>query len=180
LKTAVFVALLLASTLTAAPMAIGAPISESKIAPAKRLSIVHPSPKHPSQLRTAASKPASVSAKDVGSEKRAERTSESSENGSNWRASIVGLSPGYTLRPHIPLPEPELLMRQAAPDCEFRSAAQSTDQAALHTMRLDYERQCYRQSEFIVRARMERLQEAVMKTIESLNGGDETSGQRSP
>jgi hypothetical protein len=83
------------------------------------------------------------------------------------RVSIVGPS-----SEDIPLPEPELLNRQAAPDCEFKSAAQAADEVALRAMKLDYEQQCYRQSESILRARMERLQDAVRKTIESINRRD--------
>jgi hypothetical protein len=76
----------------------------------------------------------------------------------------------------ISLPEPELLEHQAAPDCEFKSAAQADSEIARRAMKLDYEQQCYRQSEAILRARMERLQDAVGKTIESLKRRDRTSG----
>jgi hypothetical protein len=44
-------------------------------------------------------------------------------------------------------------------------------------MKLDYERQCYRQSEFILRARMERLQKAVVEIIQSAKRPDLTSRQ---
>jgi hypothetical protein len=64
----------------------------------------------------------------------------------------------------VSISEPDLLERQAAPDCEFRSAAEADSDAALRLMKLDYESQCYRQS---VRARMERLQDAVKKTLKS-------------
>jgi hypothetical protein len=67
----------------------------------------------------------------------------------------------------ISMPEAELLERPAAPDCEFKSDTPADSDAALRAMKLDYEQQCYRQSEFILRARMERLQDAVRKTIES-------------
>jgi hypothetical protein len=77
----------------------------------------------------------------------------------------------------ISLPEPELLEHQAAPDCEFKSAAQADSEIARRAMKLDYEQQCYRQSEAILRARMERLQDAVGKTIESLKRRDRTSGR---
>ena len=68
----------------------------------------------------------------------------------------------------IALPEPELLVHQAAPDCEFKSAVQTDNDLALRIIKLDYEQQCYRQSESILRARMERLQDAVSKAIQSL------------
>jgi hypothetical protein len=61
--------------------------------------------------------------------------------------------------PRISLPEPELLERQAAPDCQFKSGT-SGDLALSTIMKLDYELQCYRQSESILRSRMERLQDA--------------------
>jgi len=67
----------------------------------------------------------------------------------------------------IALPEPELLVHQAAPDCEFKSSVEA-DTDALRVIKLDYEQQCYRQSESILRARMERLQDAVSKAIQSL------------
>jgi hypothetical protein len=102
-----------------------------------------------------------------------QHSSESSENVCVIkRISIVGLSPE-----DIPVPEPELLSRQAAPDCEFKSAAQGNDEVALRAMKLDYEQQCYRQSESILRARMEHLQDAVRTTIEALHRRDRTSAQ---
>ena len=77
----------------------------------------------------------------------------------------------------IPLPEPELLKRQMAPECEFKSGEQAEGyDVALRVMKLDFEQQCYRQSESILRARMERLQDAVSKTIESLNRRERTPG----
>ncbi len=82
---------------------------------------------------------------------------------------------GAPPRPSIPLPEAELLERQVAPDCEFKSTAQADDEAALRTIKLDFEQQCYRQSELILRARMERLQDAVSKMIESINRRDRSS-----
>jgi hypothetical protein len=80
-------------------------------------------------------------------------------------------------QPRIPLPEPQLLERQAAPDCEFKSSAPVDDKIVFRAMKLDYEQQCYRQSESILRARMERLQDAVNKTIESLKRSDRISAQ---
>jgi hypothetical protein len=77
--------------------------------------------------------------------------------------------------PHISLPEPELLERQAAPDCQFKSGTSADNDLALSTiMKLDYELQCHRQSESILRSRIERLQDAVGKTIESLNSRNRT------
>jgi hypothetical protein len=78
-------------------------------------------------------------------------------------------------RSNIPLPEAELLEPPITPDCEFKSATEIDDATALRAMKLDYEQQCYRQSELILRARMERLQDAVRKTIESVKGQEGTS-----
>jgi hypothetical protein len=69
----------------------------------------------------------------------------------------------------ISLPNPQLLERQPAPDCQFKLAAKADGDLALRTiMKLDHEQQCYRQSESILRARLEELQDAVSKTIGSL------------
>jgi hypothetical protein len=80
-------------------------------------------------------------------------------------------------QPRIPLNDPDLLKRQAAPDCEFKSTVQADSELALRALKLDYEQQCYRQSESILRARMERLQDAANKTIESLSSRDRTSAR---
>jgi hypothetical protein len=84
---------------------------------------------------------------------------------------------GAPPRPDVPLPQAELLEPPITPDCEFNSATEIDDAAALRAMKLDYEQQCYRQSEFILRARMERLQDAVRKTIESVKGQEGSSAQ---
>ena len=77
----------------------------------------------------------------------------------------------------ILLPDPELLKRQPPPDCQFKPATSADDDVALRTiMKLDYEQQCYRQSESIMRSRMERLQDAVNKTIESFGAQNDASG----
>jgi hypothetical protein len=79
----------------------------------------------------------------------------------------------------VSIPEPDLLERQAAPDCEFKSTDQAdSDVTLLRIMKLDYERQCYRQSESILRARMERLQDTVKRNIESLNRGSKQQNSR--
>jgi hypothetical protein len=149
--------------------------SAKKRAPVDGLSTKHASRPRSSEaatLNASAIKRVSV---DGESPQRAlqQHSSESSENLCVIkRISIVGLSPE-----DIPVPEPELLSRQAAPDCEFKSAGQANDEAALRAMKLDYEQQCYRQSESIIRARMERLQDGVRTTIEALHRRDRTSAQ---
>jgi hypothetical protein len=74
----------------------------------------------------------------------------------------VAMSPGS--RSPIPLPDPALLSHQSEPDCEFKTTESKTDER----MKLDYERQCYRHAEMIVRNRLELLQSSVDKTIKAV------------
>src|SRR5262249_31155558 len=57
----------------------------------------------------------------------------------------------------IPLPALALLAPQSEPDCEFTTTDPNSDER----QKLDYERQCYRQAEMIVRARLRLLQRSV-------------------
>jgi hypothetical protein len=59
----------------------------------------------------------------------------------------------------VPLPEPALLTPQPEPQCSSATAGTGPSDP----QRLDYERQCYRHAEMIVRARLELLQEAVRR-----------------
>jgi hypothetical protein len=89
-------------------------------------------------------------------------------------------------RTHIPLPDRTLLAPPAEFNCEFKAAspneapgqsspgpapAQADPNAALRA-KLDYERQCYRHAEMILRDRLLRLQAAVGETIMAVNRGD--------
>ena len=56
-------------------------------------------------------------------------------------------------RPAAPTPPHALLAPQPAPQCAF-PPAESADER----QKLDYEQQCYRQAETIVRERLHRLQ----------------------
>jgi hypothetical protein len=69
----------------------------------------------------------------------------------------------------IPLPAASLLVRQPEPSCEPTDA---TDER----QKLDYQRQCYRHAEMIVRARLELLQGSVDRTISAVR----SSGQSEP
>ena len=76
-----------------------------------------------------------------------------------------------------------LLKRQQAPKCDYRAASadaagkqlredapqpgETSPDAALRT-KLDYERQCYKHAEMIVRARLTSLQAAVQSTANSV------------
>ncbi len=65
----------------------------------------------------------------------------------------------------IPLPDPAMLRRQPEPDCAFRGAVSYPITAEETRQKLDYEQQCYRQAETIVRARLEQLQGSVGEMI---------------
>jgi len=66
----------------------------------------------------------------------------------------------------IPLPVATLLIRQPQPSCE------TTDSSVDERQKLDYERQCYRHAEMIVRARLELLQGSIDKTISALRNSE--------
>jgi len=66
----------------------------------------------------------------------------------------------------IPLPAAPLLVPQPEPNCE------ATDASANERQKLDYERQCYRHAEMIVRARLQLLQGSVDKTISAVRSSD--------
>ena len=70
--------------------------------------------------------------------------------------------------PRIPLPALALLAPQSEPNCEFTTTDPNSDER----QRLDYERQCYRHAEMIVRARLRLLQRSVAKTIRAIKHCD--------
>jgi BA14K-like protein len=89
-------------------------------------------------------------------------------------------------RTHVPLPDQTLLTPPAEFNCEFKAAspdeargqsspgpapAQADPDAALRA-KLDYERQCYRHAEMILRDRLLGLQAAIGETIKAVNRGD--------
>ena len=82
------------------------------------------------------------------------------------RSSTSGtyISPGAGSRTTIPLPQRALLNPQPEPGCEFKS----TQAEAVDPSKLDYERQCYRHAEMIVRSRLHLLQGSVDKTIKAV------------
>jgi hypothetical protein len=86
----------------------------------------------------------------------------------------------------IPLPDPALLTPPAEFNCDFKTASHdethgqsspgpapthANPDAALRA-KLDYERQCYRHAEMILRDRLLGLQAAVGETIKAINRGD--------
>jgi hypothetical protein len=71
-------------------------------------------------------------------------------------------------RARIPLPDHTLLQRQPEPDCTFRGTISSPMTVEELRQKLDYEQQCYRQSESNVRGRLHSLQDAVEETIRAV------------
>jgi hypothetical protein len=67
-------------------------------------------------------------------------------------------------RTTTPLPTASLLSPQPEPSCELETSGSNTDER----QKLDYERQCYRQAEMIVRSRLQLLQDSVDKTIDAI------------
>jgi hypothetical protein len=75
-----------------------------------------------------------------------------------------------TTRARIPLPDRTMLQRQAEPDCIFRGTISIPITGEELRQKLDYEQQCYRQSESNVRVRLHSLQDAVGETIRAVEG----------
>ena len=61
----------------------------------------------------------------------------------------------------IPRPDQSLLKPQPPADCAFKGPLSNPMTVEETRMKLDYEQQCYRHPEMIVRARLEQLQKAV-------------------
>jgi hypothetical protein len=72
-----------------------------------------------------------------------------------------------TLKSPIPLPDRSLLEPHPKPDCTFRGPLSNPVTIEEMRMKLDYEQQCYRQSESITRDRLQQLQNSVDKTIKT-------------
>jgi hypothetical protein len=77
--------------------------------------------------------------------------------------------PGLGSRTSIPLPQHTLLVPQAEPDCEFRAQSHPRqDEPGAERAKVDYERDCYRQAELIVRTRLRLLQASFAETLKAL------------
>jgi hypothetical protein len=72
------------------------------------------------------------------------------------------------------IPAPELLAAPSEPDCAFDKTRADADDR----QKLDYERQCYRHAEMIIRARLKRLQGDVEQIIEAVKSGESMSAIR--
>ncbi len=68
----------------------------------------------------------------------------------------------------IPVPDEALLKRQPPPDCEMRTQPAGVGPTEVKLAVYDYERQCYRQVETVVRGRLDALQDAVDETLKAL------------
>ena len=87
------------------------------------------------------------------------------------QAKVVRRKPASRMlitRARIPLPDRTLLQRQPEPDCTFRGMISSPMTVEELRQKLDYEQQCYRQSESNVRVRLHDLQDAVEDTIRAV------------
>jgi hypothetical protein len=71
-------------------------------------------------------------------------------------------------RTPIPLPAAPLLSPQPEPSCEFETTESNADER----QKVEYERQCYRHAEMIVRSRLQLLQDSVDKTINAVQRGE--------
>jgi hypothetical protein len=92
------------------------------------------------------------------------------------RIASTGPSVRSASRTPIPLPDQALLNPQPVPSCEFKTQPQPSqaDPNAERT-KLDYERQCYRHAEIIVRSRLEQLQASVGATIAAVKRGGQNA-----
>jgi hypothetical protein len=71
-------------------------------------------------------------------------------------------------RTTVPIPEPALLDPASAPDCSYRGSTGNPATTQEMRAKLDYEAQCYRQAEAIVRGRLGQLQDAAEKMIRAI------------
>src|SRR5712692_10219857 len=77
-------------------------------------------------------------------------------------------------RTPIPLPAAPLLSPQPEPSCEFETTESNADER----QKLDYERQCYRHAEMIVRSRLQLLQGSVGETIKAVKRSEWSGSSR--
>jgi hypothetical protein len=81
-------------------------------------------------------------------------------------------APPWRFAAPVPLPSRALLAAPRQPDCEYRriglgdTMLESDEDAARH--KLEYERQCYRRAEMMMRARLRRLQASVAQTVKAV------------
>src|SRR5215471_413336 len=78
----------------------------------------------------------------------------------------------------LPRRDQSLLKPQPAPDCAFKGPLSNPPTAEETRMKLDYEQQCYRQSEMIVRTRLEQLQKSVEEATKPASRRNLNEGER--
>jgi hypothetical protein len=84
------------------------------------------------------------------------------------RRANTGTSTRADLKTPIPLPDRALLVPQPEPNCEFKTQTHPNSPGPdTEHMKLEYELECYRQAEIIVRSRLRRLQVSVGETIKA-------------
>ena len=77
-------------------------------------------------------------------------------------ATPTNVSKRMEMRTRVPLPDSAQLTPPKKPDCEFRESNPDVGR------KLAYERECYRQSEIILRIRLQDLQRSVKRTINAV------------
>ena len=75
---------------------------------------------------------------------------------------------GKAVAPVITEPDPAMLEPAAAPDCAFGGTMSNPATVEQTRAKLDYEAQCYRQAEAIVRERLGQMHDAAKKMIRAI------------
>jgi hypothetical protein len=84
------------------------------------------------------------------------------------RARLVALQDGLgKAMKATAIPDQVMLERQQPPECALRGQLEAVNPSDSRVAALDYERQCYRQSEAIARQKLDGLQDAINKTTAS-------------
>jgi len=106
-----------------------------------------------------------------------------------FAVALAGCAPDFRpgSRTRIPLPSQALLKLQPKPYCEFKATGREDDKSQPQRsqtdsstddslrMKFDYERQCYRHAEILVRARLRLLQASVGETIKAVKRSEQSS-----
>lgn len=96
------------------------------------------------------------------------RPAEVSRAANVTRRANTGTSTRADLKTPIPLPDRALLVPQPEPDCELKTQTHLNSPGPdTEHMTLEYERECYREAEIIVRSRLRQLQVSVGETIKA-------------
>jgi hypothetical protein len=124
-------------------------------------------------VQRAQTKPAAQRAQTKPAAQRAQTSASSPRTvGTSTNTAAKQTKPDIT-KTAMPVPAPELLTAPPAPDCALDPTRATDDR-----QKLDYERQCYRHAEIIIRARFERLQDEVGKMIKAVKSDEGLSASR--